>query len=120
MIYTSSDISKFLELIYTEGCVFKHSKVQKYFFRELGLKPGDRENIEREAKESCDLLKRMLEQSFCVEYSKVHCLFDVVKALLRTKARVEDHREFKKAKRVERLLDKLGKRLEDVLFKDDW
>ena len=116
-INTCSDIGSFLELIYTQERVFKHSKVQKYFFKELGLKPGDRENIESGGKKSCELRKRMLAESFFVEDAKISCLFDVVKALLRTKTRIE-RENVKQARRIQRLLDDLGKHLEGIAFKN--
>ena len=47
-------------------------------------------------------------------------LFDVVKELLRIKARFELEHEFAKARTIHELLDDLGKHLEDVLFRDDW
>jgi len=117
-ISTPVDISSFLELIYTRDRIFKRSKVRHHFFRELHLTPGDRENFEREAKKSCDLRRRMLKQSLFVEYSEISCLFDVVKALLRTKAHIE-RENVRQARRIQRLLDDLGKHLEERLFQDD-
>ena len=116
-ISTPVDISSFLELIYTRDRIFKRSKVRYHFFRELHLTPGDRENFEKEAKKSCDLRRRMLKQSLFVEYSNINCLFDVVKALLRTKARIEREND-KQARRIQRLLDDLGNYVEETLFQD--
>ena len=59
----------------------------------------------------------MLKQSLFVEYSNINCLFDVVKALLRTKARIEREND-KQARRIQRLLDDLGNYVEETLFQD--
>ena len=119
-IYTSNNFSSFLELIYTRENVFKYPEVRKLFSRGLHLKPADRENIEREAGRKGNLCKLMLEQSFLAKGSKINCLFDVVRALLKTKARISsEKKDSKKAKRIQKLLDDLGNHLEEILFAVD-
>ena len=120
MIHTSNSFSSFLELIYTRENVFKYSEVRKYFSQGLNLKPADRENIQREANGKGNLCKLMLEQSFLSKDSKVNCLFDVVRALLKTKERISSEKKHsKKPKKIQKLLDDLGSHLEERLFADD-
>ena len=118
MICSSNHYSNFLKTIYERKCIFQPSRVRRIFFKYLHLKPADLENVKREADDDTEICKRMLEKSFAENHSKVSCIIDVVKALLKTWKYMERNKS-KYAKSIQILLDDLGKFVEEILFTKD-
>lgn len=126
------EYSGFLKKVYTRETLFKHKDVQKIFWKKLGLKPADVENIERECDETyniktniskgCHRCKLMIDGAYDEDYIK--CQLDIVKALLRTQWHFNGERKHnnKIRNRILTLLDELGSFIEETLeiVEDDW
>lgn len=88
------------------------------------MKRADIENIEREAQNETECCRCLIEQSVLAEDMKIVCLFDILKALLRTQRYFHDNG--KQRRNMQKLLDDLGDFVERSVFEasnsegDDW
>lgn len=114
----------FLRIIWTRKCIFSGVSFRRTLFKKLHLKRADIENIEREAQNETECCRCLIEQSVLAEDMKIVCLFDILKALLRTQRYFHDNG--KQRRNMQKLLDDLGDFVERSVFEasnsegDDW
>ena len=121
LIRKEIEYSGFLKIVYTRNTLFKHKDVRKMFGKNLGFKPADVENIERECSDpsACQNCKVMVDSAYNEDLAK--CQLDIVKALLRTQWHFKGQSK-KRHNRIKKLLDDLGSYIEKTLeiVEDDW